>query len=413
MGVLYTPTNLYPGATFPEQGVIDVSVSNTFQCDIYGTTQLCAYRLKIYRNDIVGVYTINNNEVVDTSLMYDSGIVDLRDNPVYVIDKDGAPIPFEVVVPVTSLITNGINYKWNIEVFWYYNPNISSENLSIISMDSFFCARKPPSIGITNALNTITNREYTFYGTYSQDNGSTINELYWELTNLNSNKLVDTSAHLSGGAAISYTYSKFLDGNSYSLRMVVYTSDNKTYYSSYYYFNVAYDKFTIPSGIVSTIDCDKSAISCVLDIDSSITGKLDNSDYSFRNVELCGTALYPAITLYPSLVLFPSGDSKVLDIYSNNSLSFYRPDNQEMSYPASSYFAFVAKIVGNNFEIFSGAGIDEESLSSYTISLEIQNGIFIYTVNNIIIGTVNKSNVNDNYFLFILSNSSINIYDLT
>ena len=158
----YRPSGLIP-STLTSDYTIDATVANDFRCRINGTSPTTKYQLKIMKNDAA------------STAVYDSGVVTL-DAPLYPVNYDGTPNELVVSVPSNSGMENGNEYKWTMTSYW-------SDNDKYESYENVFKAYATATISITNFVDVMTTRSYTFTASVTQAQGIGVERFGWIIRN--------------------------------------------------------------------------------------------------------------------------------------------------------------------------------------------------------------------------------------
>lgn len=214
----------------PMNTSIDATVNNIFSCILQGSS-ITKYNAKIYNNS-TGVQVYTTGDVPISPTKYNGDLL-------------------EFTVPQNTL-TNGIEYKWEITTF--------EQTSSATSMPSIFRALTTPTVAISLPT-TITSQSYTFNFSYSQVQNVPILYWYMEFRDSNNELLKTTDRNYNGN--ISYKYSGFVSGQTYSVKAIVVSSSGLESQSAIYNFAVAYSKPNVT--LIPTIvqDCVTSIVNII------------------------------------------------------------------------------------------------------------------------------------------------------
>ena len=195
--MLFSPTNLYP-SILSGSYAIDATKDNEFSVQINGNTQVTKYRLKIYQNN------------TQSTLVYDAGEVTLS-SPLYPVDYNGVAQRISILVPSTSGMINGTEYKYTVEIF--------DTTMSVVTSEEPFKAIKTSILNLS-VPPIITTKEYEFIGEYIQENGVQVKHFTWTLKNLTANTVIKKTNEIYS-QDIRFYYDGFLGDNKYSINLIV------------------------------------------------------------------------------------------------------------------------------------------------------------------------------------------------
>lgn len=201
---IYQATNLEPN-----RRAIDVTEANNFTCTVNGTS--------ITRR-ILRIYAIDGSTALYTN--------DLTLSPA-LNDKDTLTV--EVPANPSPQITNGNQYRWEIETF---------ENAtSVVSNAVAFIANARPVVGLT-IPNPVPTQSFTFTPTYSQAQGIPVQFSYFRFLNADGSLLLETPRNFSSN--LSYTLSGLRDNLSYQVELIGQTQNGVQFNIPLQTFNVDY-----------------------------------------------------------------------------------------------------------------------------------------------------------------------------
>lgn len=402
-----------PSYTKPYLTPIDATVNNTFSCYLNseGGTNINKYKLLI--NDLNGNTVYNTGDVTLSPVLY---------------NKD----TLNITVPSTSGMINGIDYVWNI-LLYENNPNIwvtygtvqststttnvyirshynvsegmylkignesrlissynSTTGLAVVSAftsapsvgvqyniyknyvnsdDIYFKARSTPVISITNYSSTISNRSFTFSGSYSQSDGINWKYYTFNLYDVDGN-IIDTTNEVNTGI-ITYTFDGFSNDTSYSIELIIETQDGIIVTTGKKSFSVSYSVTTIWNTPVY-----------VENIESKNALKASWGQPYINLSSVSGeTAPY-----YEYISNSPSSGKKSIKLYKGTTLNYsvktslgrmFVPYNSTLSCRIRLPIAFS----GNIIELYNDV-TDDYYIVSY------DNGIFSFDINGLYTGTI-------------------------
>lgn len=201
----------------PANKAIDGSSTNEFSFVCNGTTD--KYNAKAYRlSDNVQVYT--TGEV-----------------PLSPVRYNGQKVLF---YPTGGTFTNGVDYKWDVTTY--------SGASSATSFQVPFRANTTATLTST-IPSIITSQSYTFSFIYTQAQNVAIE--YWFVEFFDSTNTIITKTDSFYNGNVSYKYSGFASGNSYSVQATAVNTNGTIVKSPLYNFSVSYAKPNI--NIIPTI----------------------------------------------------------------------------------------------------------------------------------------------------------------
>ena len=219
--MLFQPSNILPDViNGVGNGTIDVTDGLTVSWQINGNSQMNAYKIAICENTTASTQLYTTGKITSAT--------NLPANPV---DAQGNIQRFSAeTIASGTLTSNGISngHEYKIKITQYYGSDSSIVQRSM----SVFKTRKKPTLTlkVSNAnLNNgmiIDQRECTFDGTYTQQQGDAIAWARWQLYN-NSEEadksstyeknLIYDSGKLYGVTTLQYFYDAFLNSKIYYL----------------------------------------------------------------------------------------------------------------------------------------------------------------------------------------------------
>lgn len=175
--MLFQPTNILPDIiSGTGQGTVDTEGDGlTVSWQINGNSKMTAYWIKIYKNDAA------------STLMYSTGKVNYLEDtnlPASGVDSKGNIQRFTAItIDPQELLENDVanGYEYKLQIIQYYMESGVEKSISQKSM-SVFVARATPSLSITNPSGTtVSTNDYTFTGSYSQQQGDPLEWVRWRL----------------------------------------------------------------------------------------------------------------------------------------------------------------------------------------------------------------------------------------
>lgn len=234
--MLNQPINVIPSVlSGVGEGVIDATLPLTVSWRVSGDSPMVAYKIKIYQNDTA------------STLLYTGSKVTLS-TPFYGNDKNGVQQTFTAnSITASQLSSAGIvngyanGYKLEITQWW---GSTDAESITQTS-PSVFITRKTPTLSISGLSATVTSKNISLTGTFTQDQGDTVSLVRWILgtTNDESNPIVDTGDMET--AVMAFDYDGLIppmgdEDYSYFVRLIVQTSSGVTVDTGNQEFDVDY-----------------------------------------------------------------------------------------------------------------------------------------------------------------------------
>ena len=224
--MLFQPSNILPDIiNGVGNGTIDATDGLTVSWQINGNSQMNAYKIDICENTTASTQIYTTGKITSNE---DSNL------PADPIDPQGNIQRFTAQTIASGTlssngITNGNQYKIKITQYYGSNSSIVQRSMSV------FKTRKKPTLSISPSDNTtIDQRECTFTGTYTQQQGDAIAWARWQLYNNTgeSNKestyeknLIYDSGKMYGVTTLQYFYDAFLNNKNYYLVLSVETEN--------------------------------------------------------------------------------------------------------------------------------------------------------------------------------------------
>ena len=338
----YRPSGLIP-STLTSDYTIDATVANDFRCRINGTSPTTKYQLKIMKNDAA------------STAVYDSGVVTLA-APLYPVNYDGTPNELVVSVPSNSGMENGNEYKWTMTSYW-------SDNDKYESYENVFKAYATATISITNFVDVMTTRSYTFTASVTQAQGIGVERFGWIIRNKDTgeetvNTIDENNIYSSD---IRVFYDGFLSGTTEEIKVKCWLNDGTSVETEFKQFTVNYQLIAFENLVNAEVQED-SGISVKWNRLSYISGSYDNTNFEYVND---GREGY---------------DHPYIHINAGNTIKFDTVNTAQMEFPTR-----VSHVVGFwtdtvNSSIYKAAGKDSNG-QAYYIELKSDADNFILDIN--------------------------------
>ena len=338
----YRPSGLIP-STLTSDYTIDATVANDFRCRINGTSPTTKYQLKIMKNDAA------------STAVYDSGVVTLS-APLYPVNYDGTPNELVVSVPSNSGMENGNEYKWTMTSYW-------SDNDKYESYENVFKAYATATISITNFVDVMTTRSYTFTASVTQAQGIGVERFGWIIRNKDTgeetvNTIDENNIYSSD---IRVFYDGFLSGTTEEIKVKCWLNDGTTVETEFKQFTVNYQLIAFEN-LVNAEAQEDSGVAVKWNRLSYIIGETDSADFEYVND---GREGY---------------DHPYIHINAGNTIKFDTVNTAQMAFPTS-----VSHIVGFwtdtvNSSIYKATGKDSNG-QAYYIELKSDANNFILDIN--------------------------------
>ena len=338
----YRPSGLIP-STLTSDYTIDATVANDFRCRINGTSPTTKYQLKIMKNDAA------------STAVYDSGVVTLS-APLYPVNYDGTPNELVVSVPSNSGMENGNEYKWTMTSYW-------SDNDKYESYENVFKAYATATISITNFIDVMTTRSYTFTASVTQAQGIGVERFGWIIRNKDTgeetvNTIDENNIYSSD---IRVFYDGFLSGTTEEIKVKCWLNDGTSVETEFKQFTVNYQLIAFEN-LVNAEAQEDSGVAVKWNRLSYIIGETDSADFEYVND---GHEGY---------------DHPYIHINAGNTIKFDTVNTAQMAFPTS-----VSHIVGFwtdtiNSSIYKATGKDSDG-QAYYIELKSDANNFILDIN--------------------------------
>ncbi len=338
----YRPSGLIP-STLTSDYTIDATVANDFRCRINGTSPTTKYQLKIMKNDAA------------STAVYDSGVVTLA-TPLYPVNYDGTPNELVVSVPASSTMENGNEYKWTMTSYW-------SDNDKYESYENVFKAYATATISITNFVDVMTTRSYTFTASVTQAQGIGVERFGWIIRNKDTgeetvNTIDENNIYSSD---IRVFYDGFLSGTTEEIKVKCWLNDGTSVETEFKQFTVNYQLIAFEN-LVNAEAQEDSGVAVKWNRLSYIIGETDSADFEYVND---GREGY---------------DHPYIHINAGNTIKFDTVNTAQMAFPTS-----VSHIVGFwtdtiNSSIYKATGKDSNG-QAYYLELKSDANNFILDIN--------------------------------
>lgn len=338
----YRPSGLIP-STLTSDYTIDATVANDFRCRINGTSPTTKYQLKIMKNDAA------------STAVYDSGVVTLT-APLYPVNYDGTPNELVVSVPANSTMENGNEYKWTMTSYW-------SDNDKYESYENVFKAYATATISITNFVDVMTTRSYTFTASVTQAQGIGVERFGWIIRNKDTgeetvNTIDENNIYSSD---IRVFYDGFLSGTTEEIKVKCWLNDGTSVETEFKQFTVNYQLIAFENLVNAEVQED-SGVSVKWNRLSYISGSYDNTNFEYVND---GREGY---------------NHPYIHIEAGNTIKFDTVNTAQMEFPTH-----VSHVVGFwtdtvNSSIYKATGKDSSG-QAYYIELKSDANNFILDIN--------------------------------
>lgn len=338
----YRPSGLIP-STLTSDYTIDATVANDFRCRINGTSPTTKYQLKIMKNDAA------------STAVYDSGVVTLA-APLYPVNYDGTPNELVVSVPANSTMENGNEYKWTMTSYW-------SDNDKYESYENVFKAYATATISITNFVDVMTTRSYTFTASVTQAQGIGVERFGWIIRNKDTgeetvNTIDENNIYSSD---IRVFYDGFLSGTTEEIKVKCWLNDGTSVETEFKQFTVNYQLIAFENLVNAEVQED-SGVSVKWNRLSYISGSYDNTNFEYVND---GREGY---------------NHPYIHIEAGNTIKFDTVNTAQMEFPTH-----VSHVVGFwtdtvNSSIYKATGKDSSG-QAYYIELKSDANNFILDIN--------------------------------
>lgn len=235
--MLFQPTNIYPDLKGSlGNGCIDATAALPVSWQLNGDSTMVAYSITIYQNDAA------------STQLYTTGKVTTSFAP---SDRLGNPQTFTATLPAATLsangITNGGEYKLIIQQWWGENDSVTQSSASA------FITRAAPTLSVSVPA-TITAKEYTFTGVYTQAQGDALNWVRWRLAYANdTDDPFYDSGEMSTNVLETY-YDGFFTGQSYAICLDIETASGIQASTGWITFAAEYSTATFDG--IATAKCD-------------------------------------------------------------------------------------------------------------------------------------------------------------
>lgn len=227
--MIFQPTNVIPSATGNlGDGTVDITKGLNVSWMVNGNSPMTAFEITIFQNNAASTELYSTGKLADNC-------------PFYGVSYDGEQQYFSYSIPAGELIdaglVNGSEYKLIITQYWGDNDGESITQTSA----SAFITRSTPRLSLMTILSPIASKEYTFYGSYVQDQGDTLNWVRWQLAFADdiNNPFYD-SQNIYGTAELRLTYDGFFTGNNYAVNLTVQTENGVLVSTGWQTFEVRY-----------------------------------------------------------------------------------------------------------------------------------------------------------------------------
>jgi len=338
----YRPSGLIP-STLTSDYTIDATVANDFRCRINGTSPTTKYQLKIMKNDAA------------STAVYDSGVVTL-DTPLYPVNYDGTQNELVVSVPASSTMENGNEYKWTMTSYW-------SDEDKYESYENVFKAYAAATISITNFVDVMTTRSYTFTASVTQAQGIGVERFGWIIRNKDTGEetvnTIDENNIYSSDIRVSYD--GFLSGTTEEIKVKCWLNDGTSVETPFKEFSVSYQLVTFENLVNTEIRSD-SGVDIKWNKLSYIDGEATGTNYEYIQDDREGYS------------------HKYIHIKQGETVKFDTVNTAQMAFPTSTSHVVGFWVDGSNNSIYKATGVDSNG-NPYYIELKSTASDIILSVN--------------------------------
>ena len=243
--MLFQPSNITPDE-INGSGCVDISQGLTVSWQVNGDSAMTAYRIVIYRNNAA------------STQLYSTGRVALS-TPFWGVNYRGETQFFTASIGASALsgagLANGNEYKFIITQWWSDSDSIQQTTASL------FLTRSTPGVSVNAIPAPLTERSYSFTGTYTQAQGDALRWVRWQIAaaGSESSPFLDTG-EIGGTGQLRVDYDGFFTGTQYSIQLSVETENGIAASSGWVNFSVEYE-VTEPQGRVTVCQLqDSSAV---------------------------------------------------------------------------------------------------------------------------------------------------------
>jgi hypothetical protein len=279
-----------------------------------------------------------------SSLIYDTGIVDISSTPLFNGQTLQIPIP-------ANTLTNGFDYRWKVRIYGTTTATYVDTQPEIL-----FKTRSNIVLSIANYTPTINSSTFTFQGNYIQSDGVGIKYFVFNLyDSLSADTPIATSGKQYNSLNLTYTFDRFINQTTDYIELSCESQDSVQATTGRLPISISYAPPQLAFKPTTEILYDKDAVKVDWDGEINIEGKSNLS------------TLYPADNLYPSETLYPNTGTKLLD-YIDYPLAL---SQQSLTYPTGTSST---NSTPNSF--IDGEDIRLVSLKGMTLTNIIREGNF-------------------------------------
>ena len=234
---LYQPTMISPDVRgFLGNGVIDSERTWRVSWRVNGSSALTAFQITVYENTDEGNYIYTTGQITDGC-------------PFYGTDETGDARTFSYKMPAIGTMENGKSYRLSITQWWSANDSITQNSESV-----FYC-RATPNLTInpigTNSV--VDNKEYTFVGNYTQEQGDVLNWFRWRIAlQSDLNTVLYDTGNVFGTMDIRMKYDGLFTGQKYAVRLEAQTQYGVNADTGWTIFSVDYGVPTESTEVVAS-----------------------------------------------------------------------------------------------------------------------------------------------------------------
>lgn len=266
---LFQPTNISPSAFIGiGGGVVAQNDAVSVSWQINGTSAMTSFSIAFYLNDAAGTKVYETDQLTTGC-------------PFYGTDQNGKPQLFSYRLPNTTWdslgFTNGNQYKMYITQNW--------DGGSVVQRSpSVFWMKAKPTLALDGFLGLLDSVSQTFYATFSQEQGDTVNWCRWQLafkTSPSTRDLIEDTGEISTGL-LQFAYDGFLSSNTYSVMCTVQSSSGVTVSTGWQDFEVYYETSSSENSLSVSFTKDGAALIDLFGENGSMVPDLaENTQYAF------------------------------------------------------------------------------------------------------------------------------------
>lgn len=244
--MLFQPSNITPDEV-TGSGCVDLTQGLDVSWQVNGDSAMTTYQIDIYLNDSGSTLKYSTNKVTLST-------------PFWGVNYKGETQFYTASITAAALsaagMSNGNEYKLLITQWWSANDSIQQTTASV------FLTRTAPTVSITAIPNPLTERAYSFTGSYTQAEGDAIKWLRWQIcvSGSESAPFLDTGP-IYGTGQLQVDYDGFFTGTSYEIMLSVETENGVDASTGWVAFSVSYVVGEAQGQVVACLLPDDGAVS--------------------------------------------------------------------------------------------------------------------------------------------------------